>query len=341
MDVRARAELALGKLEFRVLTRGMARFLGFEEGVVEIDGVRVPFLARGWGVPVLFVHGFGAEKESWLPLLASMDRKRSAIIVDLPGFGAAGSIHAERASARAQARALATLLDHLGYARAHLVGNSMGGGISIRFAYDHPERATSMTLIGSVGPMPERSELGRALDRGENPLIVESARDFDRMTALVFDRPPPTTRAIRAYLTSDRVARAEALHVLFRGWNEPRDGHGMAGLPLGAIRTPTLVIHGAHDRVIHPATGRALASGAPARAARGARRHRARPAGGGAARRGADDRAVRRPRRARVPRSERRRGARGERRPTRARSPRLAVLSSVCYSQHSCRVATI
>jgi pimeloyl-ACP methyl ester carboxylesterase len=260
MPLLTRAEVALGKLEFTLMTRGAARLLGFQEGWREIDGVRVPFFARGWGLPILFVHGFGADKETWLALLAAMPRDRSAILVDLPGYGAAGAVDPERASARAQASVLAKLMASLGYARAHLVGNSMGGGIALRFANDYPALAASLTLVGSVGPMPEKSELVHALDRGENPLVVESVSDFDRMTKLVFEKAPPSTRAIRAYLTRDRIARAEGLTRLFRGWSDPPEGDGVADVSLAAIRTPTLVIHGLQDRVIHYATGRALAA---------------------------------------------------------------------------------
>jgi abhydrolase domain-containing protein 6 len=256
-------EQALGKLEYGLLTRGGARLLGFEERAFDIDGVHVPFFVRGSGVPMLFVHGFAADKESWLALLVAMERGRSAVIMDLPGFGAAGPIDPERASARAQAAVLAKLLDRLGYGRAHLVGNSMGGGISIRFASDFPARATSMTLIGSVGPVAEKSELGLALDRGENPLVVGSEADFDRMAAIVFEKPPPSTRAMRAYLAVDRAERAERYHALFRGWNEPRPADGLTELKLESIATPALVIHGDHDRVIHPSTGRALAAALP------------------------------------------------------------------------------
>ena len=55
----------------------------------------------------------------------------------------------------------------------------MGGGISLRFAGDFPERTSSMTLIGSVGPVVEKSETVLALDRGENPLLLQSTQDLD------------------------------------------------------------------------------------------------------------------------------------------------------------------
>jgi abhydrolase domain-containing protein 6 len=260
---RSFVEVTLGRTEYNLMTRGAARLLGFTESAAEIDGVRVPFLVRGWGPPIVLVHGFGADKESWLLLASALRaRGRSILIPDLPGFGAAGAIPAERASAKWQARAVAGLLDRLGYSRAHLVGNSMGGGVSLRFAQDYPERLTSMSLLCSVGPLVVKSELNLALDRGENLLLLESADDMDRLLGFVFASPPKTSRAIRAYLAKERFARRDAQAALFRGWIDPNEGEGIPE-NLESIRTPTLVIHGLKDRLIHPSTGEALAARIP------------------------------------------------------------------------------
>ena len=102
MDVRELASrLRSAGPQYRLMTRGAARLLGFAESEAQIDGVHVPFLVRGWGVPIVLIHGFGADKESWLPLAAALRAKgRSLIIPDLPGFGAAGDIPPERAAAK-------------------------------------------------------------------------------------------------------------------------------------------------------------------------------------------------------------------------------------------------
>jgi pimeloyl-ACP methyl ester carboxylesterase len=263
MDMRARIETAVGGAQYALYTRSVTRLLGFDDGAVDVDGVRVPFLARGWGVPLLMVHGFGGDKESWLLLAAAMRRNRCIVIPDLPGFGAAGAIDPERASAQAQARVLGSLLDHLGYARAHVVGSSMGGGIAIRFAVDAPARVSSMTLIGSVGPVVKKSEVGLAIDRGENPLVVNDVDDLDRLMRLVTERRPPVTKSMRRFIAADKVARRDAQMALFRGWNQPRDGEGLAHIALGDVRTPALVIHGVKDRVIDKSTGEALAQQLP------------------------------------------------------------------------------
>ena len=269
MSVRARiesaiggAQYAIGGAQYNALTRGVARLSGFREDVAEVDGSRVPFLVRGWGVPIVLVHGFGGDKESWLLLARLLERRATVIIPDLPGFGAASDIAPERASAFHQSRILLGLLDHLGFARAHFAGNSMGGGIVQRLAQDHPGRVVSMTLIGSVGPLVQKSVVGEALDRGENPLVLEEVGSIGTLLKLVAEKPVPSTKAMLRYLGVKRVARKEGQLATFRGWSLPADGEGIP-TDLEAIQTPALVIHGMQDRVIHPATGRALANRLP------------------------------------------------------------------------------
>ena len=263
MDAGARLEVSLGAAAYHLMTRGAARVLGFTESEAEIDGVRVPFFVQGWGVPVVFIHGFGGDKESWLLLAAALRAEgRCLILPDLPGFGAAGDIPPERAAAKWQARVIAGLLDRLGYARAHLIGNSMGGGIALRFAHDYPARLTSMTLLGSVGPLVVKSEMNLALDRGENPLLLESAEDLDRLLAFVLDKPPKLPRAVRRYLAHERFARRDAHAGLFRGWIDPKEGEGIAP-ELESLATPALVVHGVRDRVIDSSTARELAARLP------------------------------------------------------------------------------
>ena len=260
-------ENALGKSAYRALTAAARQIARARAESAVIDGVFMPYFVRpsaeAGAPPVVLIHGFGGDKEGWLVMASFLHRTRGFVIPDLPGFGAAGHIPKERASARQQARAIAELLNRLNVPGAHLVGNSMGGGVALRFAQDFPERALSLTLIGSVGPMvEEKSEVGLAFDRGENLLITKSPEDIERLFALVAERLPPTPRAVRRYLGRERFARQEAHAELFEGWISPPEGDGI-DTNLSRHRMPVLVIHGDKDRVIHPATGRALAAQLP------------------------------------------------------------------------------
>ena len=245
-------------MQYAALMGLAVRRLGLATQTVTVADLRMPTLFRGGGDPVVFVHGFGGDKESWLTLMARLPATQALVALDLPGFGDASPIAASRASAKHQAAVVLQVLRELGVERAHLVGSSMGGGIALRLAADAPERVVSLTLLGSVGPWVEKSELALALERGENPLVSRTLADFDRLMELVTAKPLYIPSTIRAHLASVRSARAESWNALFEGFvgAAPEDSF-LDGL--ARIQAPTLVIHGAKDRVIHPSTGRALA----------------------------------------------------------------------------------
>jgi len=253
-----RSARIVGRAQYAAFLGVAVRRLGLEADTLTVADLRIPTLHRGRGNPVVFVHGFGGDKESWLTLVSRLPAKQSVVALDLPGFGRASPIDASRASARHQAAVVLAVLRQLGIDRAHVVGSSMGGGIALRLAADAQEHVASLTLLGSVGPWVEKSDLALALERGENPLVSRTLADFDRLMDMVTAKPLYIPRTIRAHLASVRSLRAESWHELFEGFVGALAEDSFLE-KLGEIRAPTLVIHGAKDRVIHPSTGRALA----------------------------------------------------------------------------------
>lgn len=253
--------IAVGRAQYRTLMSLGKRVLGLSETEATVEGVRIPVWTRGGtGAPLVFVHGFGANKEGWLTLIAKL-KGHPVVALDLPGFGAASRIDRDRATAERQARALKGVLDHLGVGRATLVGSSMGGGISLRFAHDFPESTRAVVLLGSVGPIVDKSPLLHALDRGENPLIPSTHAEYVAMLDFVTHKKPWVPRSIVTYLAADQALRKADLTDLFAGWLA-QDADAMEAL-LADVKAPTLVIHGERDRVIDLSTARALASHLP------------------------------------------------------------------------------
>ena len=250
-------QIAIGRAQYRAYTGLFRRALGLRKSTLEVGGHKVPLLTRdGDGDPIVFVHGFGADKEGWLGIISRL-RGRRIIALDLPGFGAASRIGRDQSKAALQARVIRDVLDSLGVSRATLVGASMGGAIAIRFAADFPERTRALVLLGSVGPLVDKSELVHALDRGENPLIPASHEEFLAMLDFVSAKRPFLPRAIGEYIASEQVARRADLSELFAGWLD-QDAQDLDAA-LARVKAPTLVVQGELDRVIHPSTARAIA----------------------------------------------------------------------------------
>lgn len=220
-------------------------------------GLTIPVLVRdGEGDPLVFIHGFGADKEGWIGLIARVGR-RPVVALDLPGFGAATRIDGARSNAGDQARAVKHALDGLGTRRATLVGASMGGAITLRFAADFPESTRAIVLLGSVGPIVDKSPFVLGLDEGRNPLIPASHDEFLAMLDFVTVRRPWLPSSIGAFLAAEQVKRKPELTELFEGW-VAQDG-GALDAALERVKAPTLVIHGERDRVIDVSSARAIA----------------------------------------------------------------------------------
>jgi 4,5:9,10-diseco-3-hydroxy-5,9,17-trioxoandrosta-1(10),2-diene-4-oate hydrolase len=134
--------------------------------VVTTDTSRFAELANGWqlhfheaGDPangtVVLLHGGGPGASAWSNFgrtLGVLAERFHVLAVDQPGFGQSSKpTEFEKQFFTASADALAELLDQRGIDRAHLVGNSLGGGTAVRLALDHPDRAGRLVLMAPGG----------------------------------------------------------------------------------------------------------------------------------------------------------------------------------------------
>jgi pimeloyl-ACP methyl ester carboxylesterase len=100
---------------------------------------------------VILLHGFGASLDTWEPWAAIMSEHYRVIRYDLPGFGLTGPDPSRDYSDARSMEILAALMDHLGIARASLIGNSLGGKIAWNFAVAYPDRVDRLVLISPDG----------------------------------------------------------------------------------------------------------------------------------------------------------------------------------------------
>jgi 4,5:9,10-diseco-3-hydroxy-5,9,17-trioxoandrosta-1(10),2-diene-4-oate hydrolase len=104
---------------------------------------------------VLLLHGGGPGASAWSNFgrtLGVLAERFHVLAVDQLGFGRSSKpTEFAKQFFAASADSLAELLDSLGIARAHCVGNSLGGGTSVRLALDHPDRAGRLVLMAPGG----------------------------------------------------------------------------------------------------------------------------------------------------------------------------------------------
>src|SRR3546814_15382440 len=103
------------------------------------------------------LHGGGPGASAWsnfgsaLPGFAAGFR---TILIDQPGFGGSDKPPVEGNYYRFAAKYVVRLLDQLGIERAHVLGNSLGGGTAVRLALEHQRRVARLGLMGTGGLLP-------------------------------------------------------------------------------------------------------------------------------------------------------------------------------------------
>ena len=113
--------------------------------LVEVEGLKTFMRSGGKGDPVVMIHGLGATSYSFRFLLPALEKRHAVYAVDMPGFGRTDKPWDHDYSPGGQHSWLLKLLDHLGLEKVHLIGNSMGGLISLFTAMD-----SSFSLRGSL-----------------------------------------------------------------------------------------------------------------------------------------------------------------------------------------------
>jgi pyruvate dehydrogenase E2 component (dihydrolipoamide acetyltransferase) len=127
---------------------GAAESTGPAPRDIEAGGRRLRVLEIGEGAPIVFIHGFGADLNTWMFTQPGLAERHRTVALDLPGHG--GSVKDVGGGDIATlAGAVGDALDTLGIDTPHLVGHSLGGAIALAAAKSRP--VASLTLIASAG----------------------------------------------------------------------------------------------------------------------------------------------------------------------------------------------
>lgn len=121
-------------------------------------------------IPLVHVHGFAVSGSYLLPTAKALAGRATTVVPDLPGYGRSAA-WGHALGIPSLARALLDVLDALGLDRVYLIGNSMGGPVSLEVAHSAPERVAGVVLASPAGGM-HNQPLSRAL--------VQLARDVRR-----------------------------------------------------------------------------------------------------------------------------------------------------------------
>jgi pimeloyl-ACP methyl ester carboxylesterase len=144
LSVRGNLHVGVGFLAATARTGGPAR-LRFTRQRTALGDVSI--LTAGRGHPLLFMHGLGATKASFLPSVAALSDRYRCIAMDLPGFGDSDKPVFAAYDAAFFSRWAVALLDSLNIRRAHVVGHSLGGRAAIELGLQSPDRLDRVVLM--------------------------------------------------------------------------------------------------------------------------------------------------------------------------------------------------
>jgi pimeloyl-ACP methyl ester carboxylesterase len=251
-----------------------------ESRTVDLDGPvhYVDFGGPAEAPAVVLVHGLGGSHLNWdlfAPQLRSHARVRA---LDLPGFGRSEP-GGRKASVPANVAVLTRFLDEVVGEPAVLVGNSMGGMLSILAAGERPDAVTGLVLLDPAVPGPrraldplvaamfalyalpfvgERFLLWRRTRQSELARVREMLRlcgvDPDTLPAEVIDRSVTLLEERQDVDGMDRAFLAAARSLVKLLVDPRRYRRAMA-----SIDDPVLLVHGDRDRLVPVAAARDIA----------------------------------------------------------------------------------
>ena len=232
-----------------------------QTGVVEVNGVSLPYEITGSGEPLVLIHGWAVHMGFWDTDVEALARHYTVIRYDRRGFGAATG----KPDLTADPADLESLLDELGIPRAHVMGHSQGTNVALTFAVRHPEMVDGLILFGAAPPA------GFGLPPGEDgPPIAEwiaigRAHGVDSLKAAIGQ-----WAALQFGGSPDQMmARGGALMAPYTGLDliDPDPPLNLAEPArideLGLVEAPTLVIHGQREMPYFQVVAPVLTYGIP------------------------------------------------------------------------------
>ena len=238
----------------------------------------------GEGEPVVMVHGLGGNALNWMDVGPGLAKDHHAVAVDLAGFGRT-PLFDRSAAVGANADLVTKFIQRLFSEPVTLVGNSMGGHISILVAAAHPDLVKRLVLVDPAIPgvhvrRPQPAMLGvmaalsvpglaqtvlsrRAREVGPEALVMQTlalvCADPSRLSQEIIEAHVRLTRERGHLGAQNNRAFVQATRSIGLRMADPR-----FWVRARKVKAPTLVVHGELDRLIPLAAARELVRRVPA-----------------------------------------------------------------------------
>lgn len=227
------------------------------------SGIRLHYLKKGSGSPVVLIHGGGTWMASYRHNINELAKRYTVYALDMPGHGFTTYKNVNVLTLQNFSDVINEFMEKLQVPKADLVGNSWGGGWILHFAQAHPAKVRKLVLIDSTGTAEIARQDKSSWKYLSYPFVGELLVHFfsknnvarDIRTKLFYNRYKIKNKEIQdIYIPLTKTANLQAQYTLQRNlkWGEVDRG-------LGSINKPVLVIWGENDKYIPIKYGRKLA----------------------------------------------------------------------------------
>jgi pimeloyl-ACP methyl ester carboxylesterase len=233
---------------------------------------------EGPGTPVVWVMGLGTDLHAWEPQLEALVAREPArrhLVLDNRGVGRSGKPPGPYTTVQ-MADDVVAVMRELGFARAHVIGISLGGAIAQEIALRHPERVATLVLIATFARF--EKELARTADEGARQVGVPISSVMSAWASADPAAAPAIEPKLAYKFLMPLVFSREFLErerALLRSMFERAMGYGFSSTGLAAqvaaamahdaldrlerIEAPTLVVTGTADALVPPEHSRRIA----------------------------------------------------------------------------------
>src|SRR4051794_17566601 len=217
------------------------------------DDVRLYFEEAGNGTPIIFLHEFAADHTNWEPQMRYFSRRHRCVAYSARGYAPSDvPPSAELYTYKHFYTDALAVLDHLGLAKAHFVGLSMGSYSSLQVALNAPERALSMTLaaVGSGSSLEDldnfRKQCRANAEKYEtigSAAVAKATREAPRRIPVLLKDPPGHADFYTSLARHDAKGSANTM----RSFQGGRPSIYTLTEMIKKVPTPALIICGDED----------------------------------------------------------------------------------------------
>ena len=257
--------LAVGRAPDRTVQSLVANWAQPPSDFVDVRGMVVHLRDEGPRddpLPIVLLHGTSASLHTWEGWAKQLKSQRRVISFDLPGFGLTGpftgSYPADDYRGDTYARFVLDLLDTLKLPRVVLGGNSLGGEVAWRVASLAPPRVAALLLVDATGldfkfdSVPLGFVLASLPGAGHISQWVLPRAAVSASVKSVYGNPQGVSSELvdRYFELTLREGNRRALRLRLQQLQMGEDSQRV-----DALKLPTLILWGAHDRLVPASVG--------------------------------------------------------------------------------------